>query len=148
MVLIWTFRLIVAVIMLLALRKGEEPERLVAAVLISTAMLDAVNHAMFGNPAFFALNPGHLVIDTWAFMALLWIALRANRGWPLWVCAAQIIILVAHMAKMTDLSLVRYGYFAMTQLPVSIQAAAILAGTISHVRREDRIGRYHAWRLT
>jgi hypothetical protein len=56
--------------------------------------------------------------------------------------------MVAHAAKLTDLSLVRYGYFAMTQLPVIIQTVALFAGTVAHIRRTERIGRYHAWRLT
>lgn len=145
--LIWTLRLIAVAIVLASLRKGGEPEKLVAAVLIATAGLDLVNHAMFGNPVFFAVNPGHLVIDIWAMIALLWVALRANRGWPLWVSAAQIIVVLGHTSKIIDLSLVRFGYFAMTQLPISIQVCALLLGTATHVRREQQIGRYHAWRL-
>ena len=145
--LIWTLRLMAVAIVFASLRKGGEPEKLVAAVLIATAGLDMVNHAMFGDPVFFAVNPGHLVIDIWAMTALLWVALRANRGWPLWVSAAQIIVVLGHMSKIIDLSLVRFGYFAMTQLPISIQVCALLLGTVAHVRREERVGRYHAWRL-
>lgn len=134
--------------MLFALRKGEEPERLVASILITATLLDIGNHALLGNPEFFSLNPGHLVIDVWTLIALMWVSLRANRGWPMWVTSAQLIVIMAHAAKLIDLSLVRYGYFAMTQLPVSIQIAGLLAGTIAHTRRTERVGRYHAWRLT
>jgi len=146
--LIWAYRLVFVAVVLFALRKGEEPERLTAAILITATLLDVVNHALFGYPAFFSLNPGHLVIDIWTLLALLWVALQANRGWPMLACSAQIIVIVAHFAKLTDLSLVRYGYFVMTQLPVSIQAAALFAGTIAHMRRTERIGRYDAWRLS
>jgi bacteriorhodopsin len=59
-----------------------------------------------------------------------------------------VIVILAHLAKMIDLSLVRYGYFAMSQLPIAIQSAALLLGTTAHLQRTDRIGRYHAWRLT
>lgn len=145
--MIWLYRIAVASIFLFALRKGEEPERLVVAILVSASLLDVANHALFGDPAFYAVNPGHLVIDTWAMLSMLWIALRANRGWPMWACAAQIIVLLGHVSKLIELSAVRYGYFAMMQLPISIQAGAILAGTIAHDRRVERIGRYHAWRL-
>lgn len=144
--LIWTFRLAIAAVVFFAFRKGGEPERLVAAVLVATTVLDLGNHAMFGEPAFFAVNPGHLVIDVWAMTALMWVALRANRGWPMWVSAAQIIVVLGHMSKIIELSLVRYGYFAMTQMPLNIQAIALLLGTAAHVRREERVGRYHAWR--
>jgi len=147
MMLIWTFRLMIAAILVLAFRKGGDPEKLVAAVLASTAALDLVNHAIFGKTAFFSVNPGHVVIDTWAMITLIWVALRANRGWPLWVSAAQIIVVLGHLAKIVDLSLVRYGYFAMTQMPLNIQAIALLLGTVAHMRREVSIGRYHAWRI-
>ncbi|MBA4354189.1 MAG: hypothetical protein C0409_05805 [Novosphingobium sp.] len=147
MTLIWTFRLVIAVIVLFAFRKGGEPEKLVAAVLVTTSALDLGNHAMFGEPAFFAVNPGHLVIDTWAMIALMWIALRANRGWPLWVSAAQIIVVLGHLSKIIELSLVRYGYFAMTQMPLNIQAIVLMLGTAAHIRRTELIGHYHSWRL-
>lgn len=147
MVLIWLYRTVFAATVLFALRKGGEPERLVTTILIATVLLDLLNHAVFGMPAFFSVDPGHLVIDSWAMIALLWVALRANRGWPMWVCSAQIIVVLAHMSKLIDLSLVRYGYFVMTQMPIFIQAAALLVGTIAHLRREERIGHYHAWRL-
>lgn len=147
MMLIWTLRLTIAAILVLAFRKGGDPEKLVAAVLASTAVLDLGNHAVFGKTAFFSVNPGHVVIDTWAMITLMWVGLRANRGWPLWVSAAQIIVVLGHLAKIVDLSLVRYGYFAMTQMPLNIQAIALLIGTVAHLRREELIGRYHGWRL-
>ncbi|OYW48024.1 MAG: hypothetical protein B7Y36_08890 [Novosphingobium sp. 28-62-57] len=146
--LIWMYRFLFFAILLFALRKGEEPERLVAALMIAAGVLDVINHLMFGDPTFFAVNPGHIVIDSWSLLAMLWIALRANRAWPMWVCAAQIIVVLSHVAKLTELSLVRYGYFAMAQLPLPIQTTALLLGTIAHSRRSERIGRYHAWRLT
>jgi len=146
LVLIWLYRVAITAVLAFALRKGEEPERLVSGVIIATAALDVLNHATFGDPAFFAINPGHLVIDMWALACLLWVALRANRGWPLWACSAQIIVVLAHTSKLIDLSLVRYGYFAMTQLPVTIQAVALLVGTRAHLLRRERIGQYHAWR--
>lgn len=148
MELIWSYRILSAAVLFLAFHKGEEPERLVAGILLTATIADFINHALFGDPAFFALNPGHLVIDSWTMIALLWVALRANRGWPMWACAAQLILMVAHVAKLTELSLVRFGYFAMTQLPVIIQTVALLTGTIAHIRRTERLGRYHAWRLT
>jgi hypothetical protein len=62
--------------------RAARRERLTAAVLLSTFVLDLVNHAVFGDPVWYAVNPGHVVIDSWAFCALLSIALYANRGWP------------------------------------------------------------------
>lgn len=147
MMFIWTLRIAIAAIAIFAFRKGGEPERLVAAVLLAAAGLDVFNHILFGEPAFFLVNPGHLVIDAWSMIALMWVALRANRAWPMWVSAAQIIVVLGHVSKIIELSLVRFGYYAMTQVPLNVQAAALLIGTIAHMRRQERIGNYNAWRL-
>lgn len=147
MMLIWTLRIAIAAIAIFAFRKGGEPERLVAAVLLAAAGLDVFNHILFGEPAFFLVNPGHLVIDAWSMIAMMWVALRANRAWPMWVSAAQIIVVLGHVSKIVELSLVRYGYYAMTQVPLNVQAVALLIGTIAHMRRRERIGNYNAWRL-
>lgn len=133
--------------LLFALRRGEQPERLVAVLLVTGVLVDRLNHALFGEPAWFTINPGHLVIDFWSFVALLWVALRANRGWPLWVCALQVIVLLGHIAKLWDLNVVRRAYWVMTQLPLFLQMLAVVIGTRAHTRRARRIGWYHSWRL-
>lgn len=145
--LIWTLRLAIAAITFFAFRKGGEPEKFVAAVFLGSTAIDLCNHAMFGDPVYYLVNPGHLVIDAWAMIALMWIALRANRGWPMWVCAAQIIVVLGHVSKIVELSLVRNGYFAMTEVPFVIQVVALLIGTVAHLRRQERIGNYNGWRI-
>ncbi len=132
--------------MFFAARKGDEPERLVAIVLFATFILDLANHALFGDPAWYMINPGHLVIDSWAFVSLLWIALQANRGWTLWVSAAQLLVVLGHCAKLIDVTMARRAYFAMTQMPFPLQLVMLALGTAAHVYRQQRIGRYNSWR--
>ena len=139
-------RLALFATMFFAARKGDESERLVATVLLATFVLDLGNHALFGDPSWYAVNPGHLVIDSWAFISLLWIALQANRGWTLWVSASQLLVVLGHFAKLMDDTMARRAYFAMTQIPFVIQLAILAVGTTAHVYRQQRIGRYHSWR--
>lgn len=148
MMMLWFLRLGLFFTVLFAARKGGEPERLVAAILLATFVLDVVNHALFGDPAWYVVNPGHLVIDFWAFVSLLWVAFRANRGWPLWVGASQVLVMLGHIAKVWDLSMVRRAYWAMTQMPFVLQLLVLAIGTWAHVLRTRRIGAYHAWRLS
>ncbi|OYW16572.1 MAG: hypothetical protein B7Z39_00925 [Novosphingobium sp. 12-64-8] len=146
MLSLWLPRFVMLVTILFAARKGGEPERLVASILLATFGLDVVNHALFGDPAWFAVNPGHLVIDGWAFITLLWVALRANRGWPLWVTASQVIVVLGHIAKLWDVDIVLRAYWAMTQVPFTFQLVVLLIGTYAHQQRALRIGQYHSWR--
>lgn len=148
MVWLWLLRFGLIATALFAARKGGEPEQLVAAILVSTFLLDVGNHAVFGDPAWYTVNPGHLVIDTWAFCTLLWVALYANRGWPLWVSASQVLVVLGHIAKLWELDMVRRAYWTMTQMPFLFQLVVLVVGTGAHMQRQRRIGRYHAWRVT
>jgi len=143
---IWLTRILLFAVVLVAARKGDEPERLTAAVLLSTFVLDLVNHAVFGDPVWYAVNPGHVVIDSWAFCALLSIALYANRGWPLLVGAGQMIVMVGHVTKLWDLTMARRAYWVLTQMPFLLQLMVLLIGTLAHMNRERRIGPYQCWR--
>ncbi|NKJ43855.1 hypothetical protein [Novosphingobium sp. SG720] len=148
MLSLWLPRILLAFAVLFAARRGGEPEQSVAAILLATFALDVANHAIFGDPAWFAVNPGHLVIDIWAFIVLLWVALRANRAWPLAVSAAQAVVLLGHAAKLWELAMVRKAYWVMTQVPFTLQLLLLIFGTAAHVLRTRRLGDYHGWRLT
>ncbi len=146
MVSLWIPRIALFLSVLFAARRGEEPERLVAAVLFATFALDIANHAWFGTPDWFTVDPGHLVIDSWAFVLLMWIALRANRGWPLLVGSGQLIVVIGHIAKVWELDMVRWAYWAMTQIPFLFQLCVLAFGTAAHIARRRRVGSYHNWR--
>lgn len=148
MLSLWLPRILLAFAVVFAARKGGEPEQSVAAILLATFALDVANHAIFGDPAWFAVNPGHLVIDLWAFIILLWVAVRANRAWPLAVSAAQALVVLGHVAKLWELAMVRKAYWVMTQVPFSLQLLVLIFGTAAHMQRSRRLGDYHGWRLT
>ncbi|WP_295526710.1 hypothetical protein [Novosphingobium sp. Chol11] len=40
----------------------------------------------------------------------------------------------------------RRAYYAMTQIPFAFQLAILAVGTLAHVYRQRRIGRYQSWR--
>ncbi len=147
MLWLWILCLCLISTALFAARRGGEPEQLVATVLVSIFLLDMVNHTLFGVPTWYTVNPGHLVIDTWAFFTLLWVALYANRGWPLWVSASQVLVVLGHIAKLWEVDMVRRAYWTMTQMPFLFQILVLAIGTGAHVSRQRRIGRYHSWRL-
>lgn len=144
---IWFPRLLLCFAVPFAARKGGEPERLVAVVLLADYLLDCVNHAFFGDPTWFEVNPGHFVIDLWVLLTLTWVALYANRGWTLWVSATQLIVVVAHFAKLSEMEVARRSYWAITQVPFMLQGVVLMVGTWAHVQRQRRFGRYRAWRV-
>jgi len=146
MLFVWIVRLLLFLAFLLAIRKGDEPERLVAFTIVAMFGFDIANHQFFGDPTWFEVNPGHFVIDVWALLSLTWVALKANRGWTLWISATQVIVVMAHFAKLLEIDEARRSYWIMTQIPVLAQMVVLIIGTCAHVIRQRRIGPYAAWR--
>ena len=146
MLFVWLTRLLIGLSFLFAVRKGDEPERLVAIIFVGMYGFDIANHLIFGDPTWFEVNPGHFVIDVWALLTMTWVALRANRGWPLWLSATQLIVVMAHFAKLLEIDEARRSYWIMTQATPLVELIGLMIGTWSHMLRQQRIGRYAAWR--
>ncbi len=146
MLYVWLTRLLLCIAILYAARKGDEPEWMVAIILVATFVFDLANHMFFGDPTWFEVNPGHFVIDLWALLTLTWVALKANRGWPLIISATQLIVVIAHFAKLLEFDQARRSYWAMTQLPETAQLLVLIAGTAAHAMRQQRTGQYAPWR--
>ncbi len=132
---------------LTALARGGPPEKLAAAIIVSGVMAGAAYHLGFGPSGFAHVDPVHLILDGIELVAIMGLALRANRMWPLWAAAAQLICVSGHVAMFTVPGMQR-AYWAMTQLPQYIQLLALVLGAVAHARRSDRIGPYRSWRLS
>lgn len=132
-----------------AFRRGGPPERLAAAIIVGWIVCDAIYHIVFGPSGFASVDPFHIVLDGAQLVAILWLALRANRIWPLWAAAAQLICVSGHVAALIEPGGMQRAYWAMTQLPQYIQLTALLFGAAAHARRERRLGGpYRSWRYS
>jgi hypothetical protein len=129
-----------------AVRLGGTPERLAAAIMAAWLLSDWVYHQLFGPSGFATVDPVHVVLDGAALLALSTLALRANRMWPLWAAAAQLICVSGHVAASIEPGGMRRAYWAMTQIPQYIQLIALVLGAVAHARRQRRVGQYRSWR--
>ena len=130
-----------------AVARGGPPERLAAVIIICWIIADVSYHLVFGPSGFARVDPVHLVLDGGELIAIVWLALRANRMWPLWAAAAQLICVSGHVALFMEPGM-RRAYWAMTQLPPYIQVTALFLGAVAHARRFERIGPYRSWRFS
>jgi hypothetical protein len=130
----------------IAWKRGGPPERFATAIIVTWIAADASYHLMFGPSGFDRVDPVHLVLDGAMLGAIVWLALRANRVWPLFAAAAQLMCFSSHIAVMITPEGARRAYWAMSQLPQYIQLTALLAGAAAHARRERLIGPYRSWR--
>jgi hypothetical protein len=127
---------------------GGPPERRAAAIIVGWIGTDAVYHLLFGPSGFHEVDPFHLVLDGAELVAIVWLALRANRVWPLWAAAAQVVCYSGHIAALIEPGGMTMAYWAMTQLPQYIQLTALLLGTAAHAQRQRRAGPYRSWRFS
>jgi hypothetical protein len=130
----------------LSFAAGALPERVGALILVAWLALERFYH-LFVGPSFFAGDlEVYIALDLLVFLAFGALALTANRIWPLIAAALQIIALLGHLAVRLGIPGEAKAYWAMTQLPPLLMAIAALVGTILHVRRARRVGRYRSWR--
>lgn len=140
--------LIVLAAVVVAFRLGGSPERIAAAIIVAWVATDVCYHLLSGPSDFDRVDPVHVVLDSWELIAITWLALRANRLWPLFAAAAQLICVLGHVAIVLQPEGLRRAYWAMTQLPPFLQLLALVLGGLAHARRARRIGTYRDWRAS
>jgi len=136
---------LVASVTLFAVARGGRPERLCATVLVLGILADRLYPVMIGERDFNHFATSRMVFDLLQFAAYLGISLFANRVWPLWLSAAQLVALTGSIAALVIPDGINLAYWALTQLPLFIQVIALFVGTFAHWRRVRRIGNYNCW---
>jgi hypothetical protein len=116
-----------------ALWKGGQPERacavaMVAAWLATVLLTDRRNNWV--DPQW-----GVMAADLSLLTLLLWVALRANRFWPLWAAAFQLLGVITHVAIMADRTISGRAYYVAAVIWSYLVVIALAAGTWSAWRR-------------
>jgi hypothetical protein len=124
--------------------RGGSPERIGASIFVAAVVLTRV--AVSGAATrYSSIEAGILVVDIATLVALLALALRADRFWPLWVAALQFIGAAAHAVKLVDPNVIRWAYafaLAFWSYPMLFLLAL---GTWNHQKRLTRNGVDRSW---
>ena len=127
-----------------AILRGGAPERLCAAIFVMAYILSTIAQS---GPAvrFEWVEVGVFAVDLAVLLALLVLAMRANRFWTLWVAALQIIGTAGHGVKLADPDVMRSGYAIALALWAYPQLLLLVIGTWNHRRRLARNGADPSW---
>jgi len=89
--------------------RGGLPERTGFAIIASGSVLSS---AMLAAPAqrYRGVETGVLWVDVAVAIALVALALRADRYWTLWVAGLQLVGTASHFVKLADSDIARLGY--------------------------------------
>ena len=144
------FFLTVAIFLLLfglSKRFGKGPERQVAGILLANLFLCIFHVMVSGQVRFGQMDRVVALVDLASLVGFLWVALRANRMWPLLIAALQIMVMIAHLSVFVvpGAPEVYWGMMALSQY---LQLVVLAAGLAMHHLREKRVGPYRSWRPT
>lgn len=143
----WLQAIIFGLLALSAWRWGGGPERILAGVLIWFSLGDTLNHWLFEvETHYMTVDTGHMVIDLVALAVSFAVALRANRLYPLWFAAFQLLAMMAHLARDVAQEASPIAYLIMYIGPSYCQIIVLALGIWCHRRRVLRYGPYRSWR--
>ena len=131
-----------------ALWRGGAPERASALTLFALLVTDDLYHLVI-DPHYplDRADPWHVFIDSAALVALLVIALRANRFYPMVLAAAQLVSVTAHLARATVPQMTSLAYYLLYVMPFYFAVLVLAGGMLRHYLRTRRVGSYREWRM-
>lgn len=132
-----------------ALRWGAGPERMCAAALFAMTFGDPVYHLLVSHgPTYGTVDLGHLAQDIAVAAVFVGVALQANRVYPIWLAAFQLVSLLSHFAREVTDFFPKLAYGLMSYGPYYTTILILGFGIAAHARRTRRLGRYRSWRTS
>ena len=128
------FNLVQVAACLYALRRGGAPERWVAGMMAAAAVSTALLPYRPGL-TFRSVDEPQLLVDVALMIGLTSLAVRADRYWPLWVAALQVIAIAAHLVRAMDATIVPAVYNQAIGKLAYPMILLLIAGTWRHRRR-------------
>lgn len=130
-----------------ALRWGAGPERICAAALFAMTYGDPLYHLMVSQgPTYGTVDLGHLTQDVAVAAVYVGVALQANRVYPIWLAAFQLVSLLSHLGREVTDFFPKLAYGLMNYGPYYTTILILGLGIAAHARRSRRLGRYRSWR--
>lgn len=95
--------------------RGRSDERLAAAVCLIASLASL---ALLGpdHLRYSGVEVGVLAVDLFTFLAFIYVALRSDRFWPLWISGLQLTTSFGHVLKAIDAHFVPFAYGAALRI--------------------------------
>lgn len=140
---------LVALLFLLAMWRGKGPERASGTVLAGMLLVHLVFREFLNlDSVYGTLDPVNFLIDTGGLAGFLWIAMRANRFYPLVLAAAQLVAFMAHIVRLLVEPISSLAYYLLAAMPFWFQIFILASGIAHHIYRTSFLGNYSDWRLS
>lgn len=138
------FYVIFVISVALAIWQGGSPERLAALVILLMALLQFLGSSIFGRQ-FAVVDLVSLSVDVVGLVGMTAIAFFANRYWPLWTSAMQLLSCVSHLGREISGKVEPLVYAVLKTGPTFIVLIILLLGTLLHWRRQRKFAQDPSW---
>ena len=105
------FRILLVLVAAYALLRGGRDGRQVGIILV----LGVIATELVLPPVkerFDAVETNLMLVDLAVFAGFLWVALRSDRFWPMWIAGLQLTAILGHVLKLIDAQLFSRAYAA------------------------------------
>ena len=136
------FMLVLAAAVAYAFNRGGRPERVVATTILSVQLLDLALHAVLDTDGqITSMDFWHIPLDLIILSVTGYMALTADRFWPLVAAALQLVTTAGHAAAALNLSMTPLIYAILIETLSYLLIFTIAVGTYLHDRRTKDIPR-------
>lgn len=123
----------------LAWRRGGKPEKQVASILGGMHAINLANALFGGGWTDYSELPGfRIALDALGLLLITYVAVTADRWWPLWVASLQLVTVLAHVLRLIDAQLPQLIYIVMERWPFWAMIVVTGLGTLQYLRRKAR----------
>lgn len=143
-IIYWT---LLAGTLVFVLWRGGQPER-TAIVAWTAASLLSTGSVELRLGSYDSVQFGVFAIDIVLLAAFVWLALRADRVWPLWVTGFHLVGVLTHVAKVLKPDLHPWAYAIGQAGGGYLVLAAITIGTLRHSTRVRKSGPERSWKAS
>lgn len=129
------FLLFFAVVVTFAIWRGGGPERLTA-VIYTIALAGSASVGIMEMPGGFRAVPvAVFAVDILLLVTLSFLAIRANRWWPIPAAGCQLLAVLVHLGKLLQPDMIPAGYAFLMTIWSWPMVALLALGTWAHRRR-------------
>lgn len=130
-------------------RWGGGPERASASVFVGLIIIPVMIFSLAFNNMMLMSDYAaiYVMFDALALIAFGWIALNANRNYPMCLAALQLVAMFAHALRLLGDVVSPLAYAILAIGPSYGQLALLIIGLVRHSGRRRVYGDYREWRI-
>lgn len=129
-----------------AILRGGKPERYAAWWQLIAGLLTPILTPPIFVGVFDVVPLSTFLIDVLLCVALWWLAVRADRYWPILLAGFQLVSVAGHVVRFLDPKMLRFGYAFLEAFWAYPMLLTMVVGTWLHRRRLRTLGTDPPWR--